>query len=147
MEAFLGGKWGAVCGRSYSSSWNASNAQVVCRQLGLGWTAAFGFTGSDYPQYVDLPGPGTNGSLPFLMSWAMCNGTEARLQDCGYFTGLVTGYGGNGCDGQDAGEEKLFRGWVSHTHTRHALELSGSRSACLTQPSPSPNHPALQLTV
>ena len=136
MEAFLGGKWGAVCGRSYSSSWNASNAQVVCRQLGLGWTAAFGFTGSDYPQYVDLPGPGTNGSLPFLMSWVLCNGTEARLQDCGYFTGLVTGYGGNGCDGQDAGEENSFSREGCHPHDTPSSYPDPTRSACLALPSP-----------
>lgn len=106
MEAFVDGKWGAVCARGWSSFWSTPNAQVVCRQLGLGWTAALAFSGSSYPQYVEVPGPGTNGTLPFLMSWVQCNGTEARLQDCGFFNGLMNGlFGTEGCSGQDAGED------------------------------------------
>jgi hypothetical protein len=72
VEVYIGGTWGAVC-----SGWfSLSAATVVCRQLGL-------------PYASPLAGIGRESSLPFLMSLVQCNGTEARLQDCGYFQGGV----------------------------------------------------------
>ncbi len=112
MEAYVKGRWGAVCGQGYRNSWDASSAAVVCRQLGLPWSGAIPFVGSRYPEYVESPGPGTNGSMPFVMSWATCNGTEAMLQDCGFFYGIATYYyNAGGCEGQDAGKRRASVYW------------------------------------
>ena len=136
VEAVVNGQWGAVCGWSYNGIWGNTQARVVCRQLGLPSSNAIGFTDSQYPQYVDLPGPGTNGTLPIVMSWVQCNGTEASLQDCPYFTGLPTGNGYTyAC--QDAGEGtqrdhpwlELCRSLIlgaCHTHRCHLSQLLGA---------------------
>ena len=111
VSAYINGRWGAVCGCSNAYpyiQWSSAQAKVVCRQLGLPFANAIGFTapnggGYQYGQYVQLPGPGTNGSLPWVMSGVNCTGNEAALGDCGYFTdGLLPGL--TSCNGYDAGE-------------------------------------------
>ena len=91
VEVYVGGAWGAVCSNGL---FNMAAADVACRQLGL----SFANTVNNLPRDS---GPGMNGTLLYLMSNVQCNGTEARLQDCGYFQGGVPD---NNLCNQDASE-------------------------------------------
>ena len=88
-------------------SWTNAQAAVACQQLGLPFINAIGFTpnggGSNlqYGQYIAMPGPGTNGTSPWVMSGVNCTGNETSLGSCGYYTGLASG---TSCSGFDAGE-------------------------------------------
>ena len=103
VEVNLGGAWGAVCSNGY---FNSAAATVVCRQLGLTYSALL----PSYSAATARPGPGMNGTLPYLMSNIQCYGTEARLQDCGYFQG---GLPDNNLCSQDASEYSGLL-WMSH---------------------------------
>ena len=60
--------WGTVC----DDGWDDQNAQVVCRQLGLGatGTAILGFL------------PNVSTSIPIWLNNVNCSGLESRLMDC-----------------------------------------------------------------
>ncbi|KAL4451936.1 hypothetical protein ABPG75_007598 [Micractinium tetrahymenae] len=68
VQITIGGKDGTIC----ADGWDAKDAQVACRQLGLtgGTPASFG---SD--------------SLPALVSNVACKGNESRLASCKYDIG------------------------------------------------------------
>ena len=77
--------WGTVC----DDNWDDQNAQVVCRQLGLGTdgTAILGFSLNASP------------SVPIWLDNVNCNGLESRLIDCQH-----NGIGNHNCDHRkDAG--------------------------------------------
>eukprot|EP00798_Chlamydomonas_sp_ICE-L_P012965 gene12965-5370_t len=69
VEVFMGGQWGTVCDDGFDDN----TARVVCRQLGLPWTAAT----ADY----SVPG---NEELDILMDDLSCSGTESSLALCYY---------------------------------------------------------------
>lgn len=103
LQVNIDGTWGSICGNNILGmpGWfNATSAaaRVACRQLGLPWTTASAFTAASSTGQV---GPGTNGSLPFLLTSVGCSGHEARLLDCMYYKGLMAD--GGDCSGNDAG--------------------------------------------
>ena len=72
--------WGTVC----SDSWDDRDAQVVCRQLGLGTnggTALLGFS------------PSAPLLVPIWLNNVNCNGSESRLIECQH-----KGLGNHSCD-------------------------------------------------
>ena len=84
VEVFHDGQWGTVC----DDNWDQADADVVCRQLGLGAAlefpccAAFG-----------------QGSGPIWMDGTNCSGNEERLVDCPF-----NGFGSHDCSHtEDAG--------------------------------------------
>ena len=77
--------WGTVC----DDSWDDQNAQVVCRQLGLGntGTAISGFS------------PSASSSVPIWLDNVSCIGLESRLIECQH-----NGLSNHNCDhNKDAG--------------------------------------------
>ena len=60
--------WGTIC----DDGWDDQDAQVVCRQLGLGTTgtAILGFS------------PNASPDVPIWLDDVNCNGLESRLIDC-----------------------------------------------------------------
>ena len=77
--------WGTVC----DDDWDNLDAQVVCRQLGLGntGTAISGFSTN------------ASSSVPIWLDNVNCNGFESRLIDCQH-----NGVGNHNCDHtKDAG--------------------------------------------
>ena len=70
VEIFIesNGTWGTVC----DDGWDDQNAQVVCRQLDLGYTgtALSGFS------------PMASSSVPIWLDDVNCNGSESRLINC-----------------------------------------------------------------
>lgn len=81
VEVFieLNNTWGTIC----DDGWNDQNAQIVCRQLGLGTTgtAILGFS------------PNAPSSVPIWLDNVKCNGFESRLIDC-----VHNGLGNHNCD-------------------------------------------------
>ena len=78
--------WGTVC----DDGWDDRNAQVVCRQLGLGYTgtAVSGFSPN-----------ASSSSAPIWLDNVNCNGFESRLIDCQH-----NGVGSHNCNhNKDAG--------------------------------------------
>ena len=71
--------WGTVC----SDGWDDRDAQVVCRQLGLGSAnpALLGFS------------PTTSLYVPIWLNNVNCNGSESRLIECQH-----KGLGNHSCD-------------------------------------------------
>ncbi|XP_071785959.1 scavenger receptor cysteine-rich domain-containing protein DMBT1-like [Asterias amurensis] len=65
VEVYYNGEWGTVC----DDGWNLNDAQVVCRQLGLG-------------PAVSIGGPYGRGKGPILLSDVACEGTETSISDC-----------------------------------------------------------------
>ena len=64
----LNNTWGTIC----DDDWDDQDADVVCRQLGLGVTgkAILGYSPSASP------------SVPILLNNVNCNGSESRLINC-----------------------------------------------------------------
>ena len=77
VEIFRSGQWGTVC----SDSWDITDANVVCKQLGFPQaTQAFG--GAYHGQ----------GSGPIWMDDVICSGSESLLSECSH-----RGWGINDC--------------------------------------------------
>ena len=75
MEVNYNGEWGTVC----DDGWDDTDAGVVCRQLG------FGFSGTS----IVSAGFG-QGSGPILLDGISCNGNELILASCGHLGINVT---------------------------------------------------------
>eukprot|EP00057_Strongylocentrotus_purpuratus_P033504 XP_791643.3 PREDICTED: deleted in malignant brain tumors 1 protein [Strongylocentrotus purpuratus] len=69
VEIFYVGRWGSVC----ASDWSASEAWVVCQQLGYKPNTGFAISGATY-------GPGLG---PIHLDNVSCVGQEYKLDDCG----------------------------------------------------------------
>ncbi|XP_030842869.1 deleted in malignant brain tumors 1 protein [Strongylocentrotus purpuratus] len=69
VEVFYQGRWGSVC----ASNWSASEAWVVCQQLGYKPHTGFAISGAIY-------GPGLG---PIHLDNIGCVGQEYKLDDCG----------------------------------------------------------------
>ena len=81
----LNNTWGTIC----DDDWDDHNAEVVCRQLGLGTNAIalLGFL------------PNASQSVPIWLDNVSCNGSESRLIECQH-----KGLGIHNCDHhKDAG--------------------------------------------
>ena len=84
VEVYHNGEWGTVC----DDSWDITDANVVCRQLG-------------YSGATSAPGQAFfgRGRGPIHYANMVCTGREARLADC-----FHRGIGIHNCDhGEDAG--------------------------------------------
>ena len=109
VEVYHNSTWGTVC----DDSWDITDANVVCRQLGYSRAtsasenAAFG-----------------EGSGPIYYDEVACTGTEARLADCDH-----RGIGIHDCDHhEDAGvlcvtQGQLNSDWCSLMHA-HSIYLA-----------------------
>ena len=75
LEVFFEGSWSQVC----SDDFGSADADVACRQLGLGGAGTPGFVASI------LAGGGSGEVLVYpevALTSLGCNGTETRLLDC-----------------------------------------------------------------
>ena len=98
VEVNVNGTWGSVCGQG---SWGylATTAFVVCRQLGFptagaqGWSNGIITTDPGYPPVTVYNGPGTSGTVPFLLSYVQCTGVEGQIFDCPHFVNGVWNFG------------------------------------------------------
>ena len=70
MEIFINGAWGTVC----DDGWDATDALVVCNQLGL--------TGPETPRVSSFG----EGSDPIHFRRVACTGIEAILANCSHET-------------------------------------------------------------
>ena len=69
VEVHYNGEWGTVC----DDGWDLNDAQVICRQLGLGSAIAT----SDNAFYG-------RGSGPIWLNSVSCSGTELNIKDCSH---------------------------------------------------------------
>lgn len=84
VEIYYDGQWGTVC----DDSWDLADAEVVCRQLGLG-PAVLALDDAYYGEGVG----------PIILDDVSCSGYEQRLDQC-----LTNGlYSHNCVHGEDAG--------------------------------------------
>ena len=70
VEVFFNNVWGTVC----QDLWDSSDAQVVCRQLGLPYENAQALGGSVFGQ----------GEGKIWLSRVACSGTENSLDECNH---------------------------------------------------------------
>ncbi len=78
VEILYNGVWGTVC----NNSWDMVDANVVCRELGLGPA-----------EVIHKSGQFERGSGQIWLSGVQCNGTEKQLRHCSSF-----GWASNSCD-------------------------------------------------
>ncbi|KAM9847935.1 neurotrypsin [Aulostomus maculatus] len=71
VEVYHDGKWGTVC----DDQWDNTNAEVVCRQLGLGGVAK-AWKGAHFGR----------GSGPIFLDEVQCTGNELSLEECPHMT-------------------------------------------------------------
>ena len=84
VEVFHDGQWGTVC----DDSWNITDANVVCQQLGFP-SASIAHRQAFFGEGID----------PIWMDNVLCTGAESRLVDC-----LFNGFGNHNCQHrEDAG--------------------------------------------
>uniref|UniRef100_A0A665UPM6 Neurotrypsin n=1 Tax=Echeneis naucrates TaxID=173247 RepID=A0A665UPM6_ECHNA len=69
VEVYYRGRWGTVC----DNQWDDTDADVVCRQLGLGGVAK-AWNLAHYGQ----------GSGPILLDQVQCSGNELSLEECSH---------------------------------------------------------------
>lgn len=97
VQVFVNGVWGAVCANSYYSDFLSANAAVVCRQLGLPTAGAHGQSIGSLnvysPLYTRYVGPGSSGSVPYVMSLVQCSGLEGQIFDCPRFVNGAFSWG------------------------------------------------------
>ena len=96
VEVRINGSWSVV-----GSDFNPGNAaQVVCRQLGYAGGAARG--GSLYGMGAGAPDAAAGAMVPVQMIVELsCNGSEASLNDCSWWTNPGYGYPQEvACDGE-----------------------------------------------
>ena len=97
LEVNRAGAWGTVC----DTGFDALDARVACRQLGLSATGKVGYTvvgaGPGAPVVWTLDArfvPGGGGTGQIWMSEVACEGTERFLEECvaaGYSWGTAAG--------------------------------------------------------
>ena len=78
------GQWAAVCGNGNNANFGAADATVVCRQLGLPWIGATACSGYCDGVLAQNAGPGSLGTLPYIMP-PICAGGEAQVSDCPHY--------------------------------------------------------------
>lgn len=84
VEVLINNQWGTVCG----DSWDMTDAEVVCRELGCG-----------SPVEVKTDGYFGSGIGPIWMDDVKCKGTEASVKNC-----PSTAWGVHNCEhAKDAG--------------------------------------------
>ncbi|XP_030060746.1 neurotrypsin-like [Microcaecilia unicolor] len=102
VEVFHDGKWGTIC----DDLWDDSDAEVVCRQLGLSGKPK-AWVWAHYGQ----------GSGPILLDEVACSGNELSLDQC-----IKSNWGDHNCDHiEDAGVS-------CNPFTEGTVRLSGGRS-------------------
>ena len=85
VEIYYNGAWGTIC----DDDWDANDAKVACRQLGLPDTNAEAVTSAAFGQ----------GSGDIWMDNTACSGSESGLGSCSH-----NGWGSHNCGhGEDAG--------------------------------------------
>ena len=89
--------WGTVCDSGWDSWQGEINSEVVCKQLGLPWQAAYP---APYGRF------GANYGMPIVMDGVKCSGWEADMQSCSR-----TSNGNSNCQqhSQDVGEAYIMQ--------------------------------------
>uniref|UniRef100_A0A4W3GZY3 Neurotrypsin n=1 Tax=Callorhinchus milii TaxID=7868 RepID=A0A4W3GZY3_CALMI len=101
VEVFHAGKWGTIC----DDQWDDSDAEVVCRHLGLSGTAK-SWTWSHFG----------HGSGPVLLDEVECTGNELHLDQC-----KKSNWGEHNCD------HKEDAGVTCNLFTEGVVRLVGNR--------------------
>eukprot|EP00105_Crassostrea_gigas_P020390 XP_011439161.2 PREDICTED: deleted in malignant brain tumors 1 protein [Crassostrea gigas] len=70
LEVYKSGKWGTVC----DDGLNDTLSVVVCRSLGLPWSASKAYGDASYGQ----------GSGPIWLDDVKCTGSESRIEECSH---------------------------------------------------------------
>ena len=94
LEVCFNGVWGTVCTLSFRGSWSASQAAVVCRQLGINATRTYVDihtlrNPSTYPSLSTEPigvtishyGIGAS-TQPIMLFNVECSGNETNISEC-----------------------------------------------------------------
>lgn len=113
VEVLYDGEWGSVC----DDAWDASDAAVVCRQLGCG--SVVQAKGNAYFK---------QGSGEIWMDEVSCVGTESSLLNC-----PREAWGVNDCShGEDAGVICQSKSKPKYKlHTAHKMLSTSNLSPCL----------------
>ncbi|TSK22608.1 Neurotrypsin [Bagarius yarrelli] len=94
VEVYYNGQWGTVC----DDQWDDIDAEVVCRQLGLGSLMKPKYVKTILREELDFCAM-TLGAGPILLDGVQCTGNELSLEECPH-----TPWGQHNCDHmEDAG--------------------------------------------